>query len=168
MELLKQLSVMGLATLMAASTALAQTNVNTSTQPTRDGQVVAAESPAETDSANVTAVSTRPARPERSNLPPEVQARIEQFKEDRRAYLAQQEALKKQLQGANDEERAAIRERIKELREQWAERAKELRREYKERQAELADRLTEYRELLNDVRSTAVQSGSGSTRRGDD
>jgi hypothetical protein len=171
MNLIKQLAAIGAATLVAAASATAQTNpVNTAGLPKRDGQVVLPEKLTAPDSANATISKLRPVRPERPNLPPEVLARIERFKLDARAYLARQEVLKKQLQGANDKERALIREQLKELRERWLERARELRKEYKERQAELADKLTEYRELLNDVRASALSQAApgGRTRRGDD
>jgi len=167
MKLTKHLAVVGAVAILAAA-ALAQTNpVNTANHPNRVGQVVLPEQPTVTD-ANVTAANLRPVRPERPPLPPEVVVRVERFKQDARAYLAKQEALKKQLQGANDSERAAIREQLKELRRQWLERAKELRKNYKERQAELADKLTEYRELLDNIRTTALRDAGGRTRRGDD
>ena len=170
MKLTKYLAAIGAATWFATGTAMAQTNPpDATTQPTRDGTIVVPEKLTATDSANLTTSNLRPPRTERPKLPPEVFARIERFKLDARAYLARQEALKKQLQGANDKERAAIREQLKELREHWLERAKEMRKEYKERQAELADKLTEYRELLNDVRATALRDAQGGrTRRGDD
>lgn len=167
MKLMNYLALVSAAASLAVGSAQAQTNV-ASTQPVRDGKVVVPDHPTAND-ANVTPASNiRPARPERPNLPPEVQARIERFKQDARAYLARQEALKKQLQGANDQDRPAIREQLKELREQWLERAREMRKEYKERQAELADKLTDYRELLDSTRSPALQDAGGRKRRGED
>lgn len=171
MSIKKHLTAIGGAILFVTPGVVAQTNpVLTANAPTRDGNVILPEKVTATDASAITTSNLRPDRPERISLPPEVRARIERFKQDARAYLAQQEALKKKLQGANDKERAAIREQLKELREQWLERAKEMRKEYKERQAELADKLTEYRELLNDVRSPALRQGTpgGRTRRGDD
>jgi hypothetical protein len=166
MKLTKHLAVTGAVTMLAL-TALAQDPGNTTTQPKREGNVVVPEKPTVTD-ANTTAANLRPARPERPPLPPEVSARVERFKQDARAYLDKQDALKKKLEGANDRDRAAIREQLKDLRRQWLERAKEMRKEYKERQAELADKLTEYRELLDNIRTTALQDSGGRPRRGDD
>lgn len=169
MNLLKRLTAAGLGTILVTVTVMAQTNVNTATQIKRDGQVIVPERPTATDSANATTATLRPSRPERPNLPPEVQARVERLKQEARAYLARQEALKKQLQGANDKDRAAIRAQIRELQQQWSEQAKALRKEFKERQAELADKLPAYRELLDNARSTSVQdSAGGRSRRGDD
>jgi len=173
MKRLKHLSVAATVTLCAVVGLVAQTNLDTSTQPVRDGQVLLPERPTAPDAANATTANLRPALAERPSLPPEVNARVERFKLDARAYLEQQEALKKQLQGANDKERAAIRERLRALREQWLERARELRKEFKERQAELADKLEGHRELLDSVRSSAQQQLQEAqqetrTRRGQD
>lgn len=169
MKSLKYLSVIGLLAWSAASLALAQTNpVDAVTQPKRDGKVLVPERPTATDDANITATTLRPPRLERGSLPPEVQDRLDRFKADARAYLARQQALKKKLEGANDKERAAIREQLKEIQQQWVERAKEMRKEYKDRQAELADKLKDYRELLDNARSTAIKDAGGRTRRGDD
>ncbi len=168
MKLTKQLIAM-FVVMFTASSAWPQTNpVDTAAQPQRDGKVIVAERSTLTDSANPAVTSLRPLRPERPNLPPEVQALVERFKQDARAYRERQAALTKQLQGANDKERAAIRQQLEGLRTQWVERSKEIRKEYKERQAELADKLTDYRELLDNARTTATQDSGGRPRRGED
>lgn len=155
-----------------AAGALAQTNVSTSApQPTRDGQVVVPDQPTASD-VNPTVVA-KPTRPERSSLPTEVQDRLKRFQVDAHAYLDQQQKLKKQLQGANDKERALIRERLKELRRQWLEHDLEMRKEYRERMRELQDKLPEYRELLDSIRSSAQDKlrdaqDNSRTRRGED
>jgi hypothetical protein len=173
MNTVKQLAVMMAGACLAISGAVAQTNptVNAA-EPVRDGKVVVAER-LTADGVNLSvATSLRPTRPERPNLPPEVTSRLERFKVDARAYLAQQQALKKKLEGANDQDRAALQERLRALREQWQERALEMRKEYKDRQRELADKLPEYRELLDNLRSSAQQQAREAqaetrTRRGD-
>jgi hypothetical protein len=168
MKLINYLSAT-VAILLMVSAAPAQTNpFNTASQPKRSGKVVVPNRPTATDSANVSASNLRPPRVERPNLPPEVRARIERFKLDANTYLAQQQALKKQFQGANDRERAAIREQMKELQQQWVERSKEMRKEYKERQAELREKLSEYRELLDNVRGNTLLDTGGRPRRGED
>ena len=169
LKLMKQISVIVLMTTIAASASLAQTNpIDNAAQPKRDGSVVVPERLTVTDSSILLGVKPRPTRPERPNLPPEVQALIERMKQEARAYLTREQALKKQLQGANDKERAAIRQQLDTLRTQWVERSKEIRKEYKERQAELADKLTDYRELLDSVNSTRLQDTGGRPRRGED
>lgn len=166
---MKYMAVIGSVVVLAAGQAQAQTNpVDTATQPQRDGKVVVPERPTATDDANLAATALRPPRLERGTLPPVVQERLDQFKTEARAYLARQQELKKKLEGANDKERAIIREQLKEIQQQWLERAKEMRQEYKDRQAELAEKLKEYRELLDSVRSTTLRDAGDRTRRGDD
>ena len=166
MKLLKHLAVIAATTFVAAGVVRAQTNVDA--QLERKGTVVVPERPTVTDSPIVLGTKPRPARPERPNLPTEVQALIERMKEEARAYLTREQALKKQLQGANDKERAAIRQQLEALRVQWVERSKEIRKEHKERQKELAGKLPEYRELLDNLRGTTLQDSGGRPRRGED
>jgi hypothetical protein len=168
MKLMKHLILMFVVAYTAGS-AWAQTNpVDTAAQPKREGKVLVPERSTLADSGNTAVTGLRPLRPERPNLPPEVQNLVERFKQDARAYRERQDALARQLQGANDKDRAAIRQQLEALRNQWVERSKEIRKEYKERQAELADKLTDYRELLDNVRSTTVQDSGGRPRRGED
>lgn len=171
MNLTKHLMVAGL-TVLIAHAGTAQTNpVDTASQPKRDGKVIVPERSTANDTANANTATAnlRPSRPERPNLPPEVQALVEKFKRDARAYRDREEALKKQLEGANDKERAVIREQLRELRAEWLKRNKEMSKEYKERQAELADKLGGHTRLLDATRNSAVQSTTdGGTRRGED
>jgi hypothetical protein len=170
MNLMKHLAVAGVAALLAHA-AVAQTNpVNNASQPDRDGKVIVPERPTANDTANAntTTANLRPSRPERPNLPPEVQALVEKFKRDARTYRDHEEALKKQLEGANDKERALLREQLRALRAQWLERTKEMRKEYKDRQAELADKLTGHTRLLDATRNSVAQpTVDGGARRGE-
>lgn len=147
----------------------AQTNpVGTASLATRDGKVVEPDHYTATDDANVAASTLRPTRSERPNLPPAVQAQIQRLQIDRRAYLERQQLLKKRLEGANDKDRATIREQLKELQQKWLEQAKERRKEYKERQEELYNKLKEHRELLDSSSSSVLRESGSRTRRGDD
>ena len=158
MNLSRNLIAGGTAILVTIFTAAAQTTAN---EPIRSGTVIVPERPTAVD-ANVSSVATvRPDRPERPALPPEVLARVDRFKLDARAYLAQQDALKKQLQGASDQERAVVREKLRALREQWLEQARELRQEYKERSAELESKLRDHRELFDELRNSAAEQIRG-------
>jgi hypothetical protein len=138
---------------LSLATGHAQTNINSAAQPVRDGQVVVPDKLTVND-ANV-ASNLRPDRPERASLPPEVQERIQRFRNEARVYLNQQQDLKKQLEGANDRERAAIRDRIRQLREQWLERSREMRKQLRERQQELMEKLPDYREVIQSARDAA-------------
>lgn len=145
----------GLVLWVGLAAVVAQTNLSNTTSPQRDGQAVLPENLTATDVS--TASNLRPDRPERPVLPPEVRARIEQFKNDARKYLAQQEELKKRLEGANDKERAMVRRQIEDLRRQWLERAREMRKEFRERQADLMDKMPDYREVISSARNAALQ-----------
>ena len=158
MKLARNLFVVGATVLVTVCTAVAQT---TASEPIRSGTVIVPERPTAVDANVSSAVTARPDRPERPALPPEVLARVDRFKLDARAYLAQQDALKKQLQGASDQERAVVREKLRALREQWLEQARELRQEYKERSAELESKLRDHRELFDELRNSAAEQIRG-------
>jgi hypothetical protein len=140
--------------LMAALTSPGQTSTDPAPAAVDSGgRVIAPSSPSDSPLVNV---SPRPTRDEQRPLPTEVEARINRFKADARAYLERQEALRKQFQGASAEERARIRAQLETLRREWLERAKELRRDFSERRADLADKLPAYKKmLLDDVKNGA-------------
>src|SRR5580765_2298320 len=115
---------------LAPFAASAQTNVGPSiTEGSRVGKVVMPDAPLASDALTPVA---RPKVPERQDLSPEVEDKIQKFKRDAQAYLDRQQALKKQLQGANDQERARIREQLEALRLKWLERSRELREEFRD------------------------------------
>lgn len=89
-------------------------------------------------------------RPPGRNLSPEARQRIEGFRNAARTYLQQQEALRRRLQGATDDDRARIRAQLETLHHQWVERAREFRKEFKDRQAELIPKLEGHRSLLQE------------------
>ena len=153
--------------------AQAQTNHNITTGVDRMGTPLAPEKEAASDGG--TAANLRADRPERPDLPPEVLARIDHFKQDAREFLKRREAIEKQLAGANDAERDLIRRQFDELHRQWREQQRELRKEFRERQAELRDKLPEYREVIESARDAAIQQvqaaqrdAQNRTRRGED
>jgi len=131
---------------------LAQTNVGpTVTDGSRVGKVVMPDTPLASDIVPL----ARPKVPERQDLSPEVQDKIQKFKRDAQAYLDRQQALKKQLQGANDQERARIREQLEALRLKWLERSRELREEFRDRAAELREKLRDHAPVIDSARDTA-------------
>jgi len=159
MNLKNQAALAGVVVWLVATGATAQTNINSASQPDRDGQAVSPEKLTATDVS--TTSNLRPPRDERKKLPPAVLTRIELFKRDARAYLEKREALKKQLEGSNDRERDAARQKIKQLREEWLERAREFRKEFRDRQQELKVKMPDYSEVLDSVnaaRQSAIQS----------
>jgi hypothetical protein len=93
----------------------------------------------------------RPERPERPPLPPELKALLEKFETAREEYLKEQAELFKQLRGATEADREAIRAQIKEKREIWIEKTKEVREEIRKRLEELKDKLPTRREILDNA-----------------
>lgn len=163
MSLGHHLVIAGGALSLALLTAAAQTNPVTSSS-VRSGSVLSPDRPTAVD-ANVSDTSSvRPSRPERPTLEPEVRDRLERFKLEARAYLAQQEALKKKMYGANEQERAALRQQLRVLREAWLERAREMRQEYRDEKQRLERRLPGHRELFDDLRNDANDQLKSETR----
>jgi hypothetical protein len=155
MKLNQQIVVAGVVLWLVSHDAPAQTNLDATAQPKRTGQSVSPERLTVNDVSPTS--SLRPARQERTSIPPEVKERMDRFKDAARAYLQQTEELKKQLQGANDKERAILREKVRQLREEWIEKAREFRKEFKTRQRELLDKLPDYREVIDSVRNAAQE-----------
>jgi len=144
-----------LAGVMAVST-VAQTNVSSTSTIKREGEAVLPEKLTATDTSGD--ANLRPDRLERDRLPLEVRERLEKFRVYARRYLNEQQQLKKQLQGSNDKDRAAIREKLVQLREQWKEQSRELRKEFQDRQRELREKLPDYREVLDSARNAATDA----------
>ena len=158
-----QLALVAALACLALPGARAQTNVTSATTQTREGTTLEPEKLTVTDPSPTS--NLRPALTERqTKLPPEVLARIERFKREARLYLDKQEDLKKKLQGVNDKERAEIREKLKDLRDQWLEKAREFRKELRERQRELLDKLPDYREVIESARAAAAQQALDSRK----
>lgn len=125
---------------------------NPATAATRSGKVIVPDRPTAVDANVSSPVLSRPDRPERPGPSPEVRSRLERFKLDARAYLNQQETLKKRMYGANEQERSVLRQQLRELRETWLERARELRQEYRDEKVRLERRLPGHKELFDDLR----------------
>jgi hypothetical protein len=138
--------------------AFAQTS--TVANVTRVGTVVSPDAPS-SDSITVVA---RPKVPERQELSPEVQEKILRFKRDAQAYLDREQALEKQLHGANDQERARVRAEMKALREQWLERSRRSREELRERAREIKEKLADHREVIDSAQDSVRDGHSNRDR----
>src|SRR6185436_13450393 len=125
--------------------ASAQTNI-TPAAGTRVGKIVVPDAPANSDA--ITTVIP-PNVTERPSLPPEVLERIQKFRKDAQAYLDQEQAIKKRLQGANDQERARLREDLRLMRQKLLEQQRQLREEFRDRIIELRAKLQDRSEMLD-------------------
>jgi Skp family chaperone for outer membrane proteins len=140
----------------------------TTREGTRSGRVIVPEKPA-VSLINPELNAVRPVRSEFNALDPLTKDRIASFERAREAFLAKIAELEKQARGANDQERAQIRERINELRRELLERARAIREEASERKRELLERLPKHREVLDEARDKArEQLNSTRKRRGED
>jgi hypothetical protein len=144
------------------ATTLAQTNI-TPSAGTRVGKIVVPDAPANSDAISPV---VRPATTDRPTLSPEVQARIQKFRKDAQAYLDREQAIKKRLQGANDQDRQKLREELRLMREKLLEQQRQLREEFRDRLSELRSKLQDRSELFDNLKDAAGAANSGRNRRG--
>jgi len=142
--------------------ALAQTNI-TPSAGTRTGKILVPDAPANSDA--ITTV-VRPTVTERPSLPPEVVARIQKFRKDAQAYLDKEQAIKKRVQGANDQDRAKLREELRVMRQKLLEQQRQLREEFRDRLDELRTKFPDRRELFDSLKEAASAANGGRNRRG--
>jgi hypothetical protein len=132
----------------------ADTNSVAVTVERRDGQVVLPGSEVLGNRLSPLA-GVRPERLERVNLPEDVRQRLLEFEKLRESYLAQQREMLSKLRGATDQDRARIREQIRESRETWLEQARRFRQEAQRRLEDLRSQLPGHREALDAARERA-------------
>jgi hypothetical protein len=123
--------------------------VNTVRQ--RQGQVIVLTRP-QASIGLEPSLNTRPTRPERPALDPQVQQKVETLRKVADQYLNQQEEILKREKGTTDRDRELMRERLQELRRQWLEQTRANQKELRERLKELQDRLPSHREVLENAR----------------
>jgi hypothetical protein len=150
--MVRQLLSLTLMSLFAVASATAQTNTP-APPPSRSGEIVVPDS----RSGQVSAGTDGGAVVTPSDGKKTVIRLLDSFKEDAKRYLEKREELKRKIPGASKEERDALREQMKLLREQWLERSRELREEYKDRKAELETKLKDHKELFDDMRDAAKE-----------
>ena len=136
---------------LAAATLRAQTI--TSTQRITSGRILLPDpSVAPIDPIDSTALFKPPDRPERY-LPPEVKALLRRFEAARQQYLQREAELKRKLQGATtDQERQAIRERLKDSLRQWREQERLHRDEIRQRLREIRSQTSKLGKALEEAR----------------
>jgi hypothetical protein len=140
----------------------AQTNLTPVKTTDRSGSIVLSDQQA-------TDLSELPRLSERQRLPLEIKERIRRFEVRRDAYVKEQAALRKQLNGAaTDEERQRIRALIERQRIELLERAKTLREEVSKRLEVIRERMPAMSEVLDDARRTARDAAQTRKRRGQD
>lgn len=82
-----------------------------------------------------------PGRPDKTQPPADVQTLVKDFQAAREKFLSDQKALARQFQQASEEERQAIRERMKETLDRLKEQQKALQQDMRDRAKELKQKL---------------------------
>jgi hypothetical protein len=82
-----------------------------------------------------------PGRPDKAQTPADVQTLIKDFQAAREKFLSDQKAIARQYQQASEEERQAIRERMKETLDRLKEQQKALQQDMRDRAKELKQKL---------------------------
>jgi hypothetical protein len=120
--------------------------------------------------------NTRPTRPERNAVSPQVQDKLNNFKDEADKYVRKQQELRKQLLGAaTDAERERIREQLRTIRDNWLEQARTVREESRDRLPALMEQLPNRRQMLrdeakeraNDIKAAAQETVKDHKRRGE-
>lgn len=144
--------------LTPAAGLVGQTSNTTPAQPAIPSRpTVVAPAPAATPQQPLPA---RPERPPIPNLPPPAQESVKDlvrdFQSARQAFLNQQKELQRQLKTATEEQRALIREQLKENLQQWLEQQK----------AQIQDLREQARDIKNNVPALrdVIDSGGGEGR----
>lgn len=82
-----------------------------------------------------------PGRPDKTQPPADVQTLVKDFQTAREKFLADQNALARQYQQASEEDRKAIRERMKEMLDRLKEQQRVLQHDMRDRAKELKQQL---------------------------
>ena len=125
----------------------------------RDGQVVAPTPP-----DNGAQDGVRQQLLDRLRASVQVREKLQDFEDQREAYLQAQQQLMRRLRGATDEDREKLREMIQENRREWLELAKQTRQQARERVQELREQLPSVREALEAAREQAREQAQDQAR----
>ena len=104
-------------------------------------------------------------RPGGPLTPADVQALVQQFQQDRQAFMAKQQALEQQMQGLSEQERQRLRAQLKDQMEEWKQQQARLRERLRDQCDRLAEQLRDHSRLINRVGDQGTSpGGSGSDR----
>jgi hypothetical protein len=107
----------------------------------------------------------RPGMHETAGLPLMIREKLRLFEEKREAYLAEQLDLLRQLRGASSEERARLREQLREQRKNWLEEAKQIREQARVRLQEMKQELANHGEVIEAARERARERAAEGAER---
>jgi gas vesicle protein len=102
--------------------------------------------------ANLPVAPERPASPDRPSPPQSVKDLVKDFQAARQNFLSSQQELLRQLKGATQEQRAAIREQLKDNLNEWREAQKIHLQELREQARDLIDTVPAIRDVVDSGR----------------
>jgi gas vesicle protein len=136
-------------TLLAAAAACAQTNT---ARPAIANRPVVVAPTIPPGRANLPPRPERPPVPGRPAPAQDVKDLVRDFQSARQAFLKQQQELQRQLKTATDEQRALIREQLKENLQQWLEQQKAQIQELREQAKEIKNNVPALRDVIDSGR----------------
>ncbi len=91
--------------------------------------------------------------------PADVQALVQQFQQDRDAFMVKQRALEQQLSGASEQDRLQIRDQLKDQMEQWKQQQTRVHEQLQDQCDRLRDQLRDHTRLMDRISNPGTGSG---------
>jgi len=98
-------------------------------------------------------------RPAGPLTPADVRALVQQFQQDRQAFMAGQQALEAQMKGLPEQDRQRLRGQLKDQMEQWKQQQARLREQLRLQCERMAEQLRDHSRLLDRVANPATAPG---------
>ena len=125
----------------------------------RDGQVVAPTSP-----DNGVQDGVRLQLMDRLRASEQIREKLQDFEEQREAYLQAQQQLMRRLRGATEADREKLREMIQANRREWLDLAEQTRQQARDRVQQLREQLPSVREVMEAAREQAREQAQDQAR----
>lgn len=98
--------------------------------------------------------------------PADVQVLVQQFQQDREAFMQQWRALEQQMSSATEQNRQKIREQLKEQMEQWKQQQAQVREQLQAQADRMREQLRDHSRLVDRVSNPGTTSGGSSDQNG--
>jgi hypothetical protein len=141
--------VSGVSMTLLAAAASAQTNNAPAAQPPIANRPVVVAPTRIPERANLPPRPERPAVPGQPPAAQDVKDLVRDYQSARQAFLKQQQDLQRQLKTATDEQRALIREQLKENLQQWLEQQKAQIQELREQAKDIKNSVPALRDVID-------------------
>jgi flagellar motility protein MotE (MotC chaperone) len=141
--------VSGVSMTLLAAAASAQTSNSPAAQPPIANRPVVIAPTRPPERANLPPRPERPAVPGEPPPSQDVKDLVRDYQSARQAFLKQQQDLQRQLKTATDEQRALIREQLKENLQQWLEQQKAQIQELREQAKDIKNSVPALRDVID-------------------